>query len=142
MTFSAGAIYALFVTRLISRSEIINWADSLISRSIKPDINLIDLSLCLNVDENDILKSLGSLAKREDASDIGKAVLGLLREMIREKRLPIESLGLPLFELSILGTLDRESQGKICHLMYLAEASEEGFGPRMDTETALRELSQ
>ena len=141
MTDPAGAIYALYATRLITRSDVIAWADNRINNCDSPDIHLLDLSTCLNVDDNDILKCLGHLSTNDSDIQIGNAVLAKLRDMINEKRIALSDLYHPLFDLTVIGTIGRKANAKIIHFMYLLEAANEGFGLPLDIETALRELS-
>jgi hypothetical protein len=84
---------------LLSKKEVINWADQIIAKDEQPDIFFIELALLNSKSTNDILHYFNEFLNFENPSINGRPLLGLLYKQYKNGVLSLEQTVSKLFRL-------------------------------------------
>lgn len=84
---------------LLTKEEVIDWADNIITRDEKPDIFFIDLALSSSKSKNDIIQYFNEFLNFEKRAVQGRPLLGLLYKQYISGQLNLEQTVRILFGL-------------------------------------------
>ena len=79
---------------LIDKSEVIKWADKILSETPNPDYAIIELSLLGNTNVKEIISTLNRYIGSNSHKTSARIVLGMLYKLYNDKKISIESINL------------------------------------------------
>lgn len=109
-------IRAGLASGLLTKEEVIDWADKIITRDEEPDIFFIDLALSSSKSRNDIIHYFSDYLNFEKPAVQGRPLLGLLYKQYRSGQLNIEQTIRILFRLKFEATFTQTEEGFIYSL--------------------------
>ena len=77
---------------LMSKSEVIKWADHILLESAHPDHLVIELSLLENKSTNEIISTLNGYLKGINHKISGRIVLGMLYKLYHDEQIPFKKV--------------------------------------------------
>jgi hypothetical protein len=92
-------IRAGLASGLLTKGEVIDWADKIITRDEQPDIFFIDLALSSSKSVNDIIHYFSDYLNFENPAIQGRPLLGLLYRKFSSRQLTLEQTVGKLFRL-------------------------------------------
>jgi hypothetical protein len=92
-------IRAGFASGLVTKNEIIDWADKIITAEDEPDIFFIDLALLRSKNENYIMHYFSNYLNFENPAVSGRPLLGLLYKKYKSGQYNLEQTTSKLFRL-------------------------------------------
>ena len=94
---------------LLTKEEVIDWADKIITKDEKPDIFFIDLALSSSKSKNDIIHYFSDYLNFENPAIQGRPLLGLLYKQYITRQINLEQTVSRLFRLKFEAVFtDRE----------------------------------
>ena len=84
---------------LLTKDEVVDWADRIITKDKKPDIFFIDIALSSKKSKNDIIHYFSDYLNFENPSIQGRPLLGLLYKQYTTRHINLEQTVSRLFRL-------------------------------------------
>ena len=84
---------------LLTKEEVVDWADKIITKDEKPDIFFIDLALLSSKSKNDIIHCISDYLNFENPVIEGRPILGLLYKQYITRQINLEQTVSRLFRL-------------------------------------------
>ena len=109
-------VRAGLVSGLLSKEEVIDWADNIITRDEKPDIFFIDLALSSSKSVNDVIYYFNDYLNFETPAIPGRLLLGLLYKQFSNKKLSFEQTVQRLFRLKSEAVFTDKEEGYIYNI--------------------------
>ncbi len=106
-------VRAGLVSGLLTKEEVIDWADKIITKDEHPDIFFIDLALSSSKSRNDIIYYFSDYLNFENPAVQGRPLLGLLYQQYKSKQLNLEQTVRTLFRLMNEAIFTETEQGFI-----------------------------
>nr|MCU0348865.1 hypothetical protein [Saprospiraceae bacterium] len=126
------------INGILDKKEVIQWADSIISRDIEPDIFIIELSLCESKSVHDISSLINEFIGEEKTKLSSRVVLGLLFKKSTEGNIDLEKVNNTLSWLVWQTDLTEEESSLMYgaeDYYYLAKEGSHGTIDRIKAET-------
>ncbi len=98
---------------LLSKEEVIDWADEIITRDKAPDIFFIDLALSNSKSLKDIHYYICDFLNFDDPAISGRPLLGLIYKKFRDKELTLEQTVRTLFNIKFEALFTEREEGCI-----------------------------
>ncbi len=98
---------------LLSKEEVIDWADEIITRDETPDIFFIDLALSSSKSTKDICHYINDFLNFENPVINGRPLLGLLYKKFHDKEITLEQTVHKLFRLKFEALFTQKEEGCI-----------------------------
>jgi hypothetical protein len=98
---------------LLTKEEVIDWADNIITKDEKPDIFFIDLALSSSKSKNDIIHYFNEFLNFEKPVVQGRPLLGLLYKQYKSEQLNLEQTVRILFGLKSEAVFTRTEESFI-----------------------------
>jgi hypothetical protein len=105
------------INGILNKKEVIQWADSIISKDSEPDIFIIELSLCGSKIQHDITSLINEFIGEERTNPASRVILGLLFKKYTNGQIDLEKVNSTLNWLVWQTDLTEEESS----LMYGAE---------------------
>lgn len=96
---------------LLTKEEVIDWADKVITKDEQPDIFFIDLALSSSKSVNDIIYYISDFLNFENPAVQGRPLLGLLYKQFSSKQLTLEQTVRKLFRLKFEAVFTDREEG-------------------------------
>ena len=94
---------------LLTKEEVVDWADKIITKDEQPDIFFIDLALSSSKNKNDIIHYFSDYLNFENPAIQGRPLLGLLYKQYTTRQINLEQTVSRLFRLKFEAVFtDRE----------------------------------
>ena len=94
---------------LLTKEEVVDWADKIITKDEKPDIFFIDLALSSSKSKNDVIHYISDYLNFENPAIQGRPLLGLLYKQYITRQINLEQTVSRLFRLKFEAVFtDRE----------------------------------
>ena len=106
-------IRAGLASGLLTKEEVIDWADKIITKDEQPDIFFIDLALSSSKSANDIIHYISDYLNFENPTVQGRPLLGLLYKKFSSRQLTLEQTVRKLFRLKFEAVLTEIEEGYI-----------------------------
>lgn len=106
-------IRAGLASGLLTKEEVINWADKIIIKDEQPDILFIDLALSSSKSVNDIIHYISEYLNFENPAVQGRPLLGLLYKQFSSRQLTLEQTVRKLFRLKFEAVFTEREEGYI-----------------------------
>lgn len=98
---------------LVSKEEVIDWADKIVTKDEQPDIFFIDLALSSSKSVNDVIHYFNEYLNFENPSIQGRPLLGLLYKLFSNSQLTLEQTVGKLFRLKFEAIFTDREEGFI-----------------------------
>lgn len=108
------------------KEEVVDWADTIITRDENPDIFFIDLALSSSKSINDIINYISNFLSSEQPITQGRHLLGFLYKKFKTGKISLEQTVSLLFSLRDKAVFTDEEEHKIYYLddaFHLANAN-------------------
>jgi len=106
-------IRAGLASGLLTKEQVIDWADKIITKDEQPDIFFIDLALSSSKSVNDIIHYIGDYLNFENPAVQGRPLLGLLYKQFSSRHLTLEQTVRKLFRLKFEAVFTEREEGYI-----------------------------
>src|SRR5688500_726949 len=106
-------IRAGLASGLLTKEEVVDWADKIITKDEQPDIFFIDLALSSSKSRNDIIYYFNDYLNFENPAIQGRPLLGLLYKQYKNKEFTIEQTVGKLFRLKFEAIFTEREEGYI-----------------------------
>lgn len=106
-------IRAGLVSGLLSKGEVIDWADRIITEDEHPDIFFIDLALSSSKSNNDIIQYFSEYLNFENSAVVGRPLLGLLYKQYQSGQRNLEQTVRALYRLKSEAVFNQSEEGYI-----------------------------
>lgn len=101
---------------LLTKEEVVDWADQIIINDEQPDIFFIDIAMSSSKTVNDLTSYIGNFLNFENPVISGRPLLGLLCKQYRNGSLDIDQAISKLFRLRFEAVFTDQEIGNICVL--------------------------
>ena len=98
---------------LLSKEEVIDWADEIITRDETPDIFFIDLALSSSKTTDDVCHYINDFLNFENPVINGRPLLGLLYKRFHDNQITLEQTVRQLFRLKFEALFTQKEEGCI-----------------------------
>jgi hypothetical protein len=106
-------IRAGLASGLLTKEEVIDWADKIITKDEQPAIFFIDLALSSSKSVNDIIHYISDYLNFENPAVQGRPLLGLLYKQFSSRQLTLEQTVRKLFRLKFEAAFTEREEGYI-----------------------------
>lgn len=106
-------IRAGLASGLLTKEEVIDWADNISTKDEQPDIFFIDLALSSSKNVNDIIHYISDYLNFENPAVQGRPLLGLLYKQFSSKQFTLEQTVRKLFRLKFEAIFTEKEEGYI-----------------------------
>ena len=106
-------IRAGLASGLLTKEEVIDWADKIITKDEKPDIFFIDLVLSSLKSKNDIIHYFSDYLYFENPAVRGRPLLGLLYKQYKTGQINLEQTTSKLFRLKLEAIFNEREESHI-----------------------------
>ena len=103
---------------LISKSEVISWADNVVAKTDQPDLAVIEVSLAKNHYINDILKVLEDVGGTIDLARLYQEVFALMKTKLQPDPDSETLIARALFRMAINGDVPDKSAAEEMYRFY------------------------
>jgi hypothetical protein len=109
-------IRAGLASGLLTKEEVIDWADKIITRDAQPDIFFIDLAMSSSKSTNDVIHYIGDYLNFENPTVQGRPLVGLLYNQYSSRQIDLERAISKLFRLKFEAVFNEQEEGYIYSL--------------------------
>jgi len=126
---------------LLSKEEVVDWADLIITRDEEPHVFFIDLAMSSNKSVNNIIHFIADFLDFDTAVVSGRPLLGMLYRQYRTNKLDIVQTVDKLFALRYEASFTEQEMDNIYSLEHQFEAAFHGiYGSVQEIELAVAEF--
>lgn len=114
---------------LVSSSEVISWADSLVEQSFQPDIALIEVSMAGNLHSNDVADLLRNVPGETNPNRIYQGIFSHMRATLIDKPESETRIVRALFQLATAGEApDKAAESEMFWFYDALDLAKAGYG--------------
>ena len=104
-------IRAGLASGLLTKEEVVDWADKIITKDEQPDIFFIDLAMSSSKSTNDVIHYISDYLNFDYPAVQGRPLLGLLNNQYTSGRLNLEQTISKLFRLKFEAVFNQREEG-------------------------------
>jgi|SRR5687768_7693684 hypothetical protein len=98
---------------ILTKEEVVDWADKIVSKEEQPDIFFIDLVLSSSKSTNDVIRYFSEYLNFDNPTVQGRPLLGLLFKQYKSEQINLEQTFSKLFRLKYEAIFSEREEGYI-----------------------------